>query len=119
MIYQDFVKILKENTSLNTSDSKQIIGLIFRGIGESLERGEIVRIKEIGHFTVKERGEHKARNPRTGEAVTVPASKRVVFKSIKTLKDRINRRGVTEDRTVEAEKGISETVREIVAEMGV
>ena len=46
-----------------------------------------VQIVGFGTFSVREREEHEARNPSTGEPVTVAASKTPVFKPGKSFKE--------------------------------
>jgi integration host factor subunit beta len=48
-----------------------------------------LEIRGFGTFKVKERKARMARNPRTGDAVPVPARKVPVFKVSKMLKDRV------------------------------
>ena len=56
-------------------------------ISESLARGESVSISGFGTFSVKERAAREGRNPRTGEAITIAASKVPSFKAGKGLRD--------------------------------
>ena len=55
----------------------------------SLENGESIEIRGFGTLSVKERKSRIARNPRTGEAVKVPARRVPVFKPSKHLRARI------------------------------
>ena len=55
----------------------------------SLENGESIEIRGFGTLSVKERKSRIARNPRTGEAVDVPARRVPVFKPSKHLRARI------------------------------
>ncbi len=59
-------------------------------VEESLAAGGDVRIPGFGSFTVAHRAAGKARNPRTGELVDRPASKRPKFKAGKSFKDCVN-----------------------------
>ncbi len=52
----------------------------------SLVKGESIEIRGFGTLAVKERRSRTARNPRTGEAVRIPARKVPVFKPSKDLK---------------------------------
>jgi DNA-binding protein HU-beta len=52
-------------------------------------KGEEVSIPGFGKFTVKDRPEREGRNPGTGEAITIAASKKVAFTAAKGLKDRM------------------------------
>jgi DNA-binding protein HU-beta len=49
-----------------------------------------VDLKGFGTFKVTDRAERQGRNPQTGEAITIAASKSPVFKASKALKDALN-----------------------------
>lgn len=68
----------------------EIVTRTFELIGESLGNNEKVQIFGFGTFDVRERSERQGVNPRTKEAITIPASKSVGFKASKTLKDKVN-----------------------------
>ena len=59
-------------------------------ITDALKRGDAVRLKGFGTFTAATRAAKQARNPRTGEPVTVAASRQPKFKAGKALKDALN-----------------------------
>lgn len=61
--------------------------VLFEVIGESLARGESVSIAGFGTFAVKDRAERQGRNPRAGEAITIPASRVASFKPGKGIRD--------------------------------
>ena len=73
--------------------SKVDIGLVLVTLEmitiESLaSEGEAI-LPGIGKLKVKETREREGRNPATGEAITIPAGKRVVFKATKSVKDSV------------------------------
>jgi DNA-binding protein HU-beta len=55
-----------------------------------MKNGEKVQLVGFGTFEVKTREERVARNPKTGEPITVPASKHPAFSASKALKDQLN-----------------------------
>jgi DNA-binding protein HU-beta len=65
----------------------EVVDLIFDGITNSLKKGEEVSIAGFGIFTAKQRAARQARNPRTGEMVSVPAMKVPKFRAGKALKE--------------------------------
>lgn len=69
--------------------SEQAVEKIIDAITSSLKKGEEVSIAGLGIFTVKQRAARQARNPRTGEMVSVPAMKVPKFKASKHLKDAV------------------------------
>ena len=56
----------------------------------ALKRGEEVRIVGFGTFSVSHRKATTGRNPRTGESIQIPASRRPKFTVGKALKDAVN-----------------------------
>lgn len=69
--------------------AEQAVEKVIEVIINSLKQGEEVSIAGLGIFTVKERAARQARNPRTGEAISVPAMKVPKFKASKHLKDAV------------------------------
>ncbi len=69
--------------------AEQAVEKIIEVIIGSLKKGEEVSIAGLGIFSVKERAARQARNPRTGEAISVPAMKVPKFKASKHLKDSV------------------------------
>ena len=66
-----------------------IVDTVFDTIADDLAGGHAVQLAGFGTFAVKERAERPGRNPQTGAAITVPASKTVGFKPAKRLKERL------------------------------
>ena len=59
-------------------------------IADALERGGTVNIVGFGKFTTRHRAPRRGGNPRTGEAVAIPARTVPTFKAGKALRDRLN-----------------------------
>ncbi len=68
----------------------EAIDAIFDHIASTLSGGERVQIPGFGAFDISERKERQGRNPQTGAAMTIKASKGVRFKAGKSLKDAVN-----------------------------
>ena len=60
-------------------------------IASALSKGEKVQVSGFGIFEVKEREARMGRNPRTGEAMEIAASRTPTFKASKTLKDALDK----------------------------
>ena len=58
-------------------------------IGKHLKKGTKVRISGLGIFQVKKRAARKGRNPNTGDAIKIKASKRVAFAASRDLKAKL------------------------------
>ena len=57
---------------------------------EALKAGDKVQLMGFGTFEVKERAARDGRNPKTGETIQIPESKKVSFTASKVLKDSVN-----------------------------
>ncbi|MBD3178678.1 MAG: integration host factor subunit beta [Candidatus Latescibacteria bacterium] len=90
MTKADIVEEIAARTKLNKKESFVVVDLIIENIKNTLAEGKKIEIRGFGSFKVKQRGERMARNPRTGEAVHVPAKLVPYFKPSKLLKERIN-----------------------------
>ena len=77
---------------LSKSAAAGAVDAVFETIVEALTEDEDVRIAGFGTFTTKSRPERAGRNPRTGEALSIPASVAPAFKAGKVVKDAVNNR---------------------------
>lgn len=85
----DLAKGVATATGSNEADAKKTITAVFDQIAEAASKGDEVSIPGFGKFAVKDRPERQGRNPATGEAMTIAASKKVAFTAAKGLKDRL------------------------------
>ena len=81
---------LATRTGLNKVGATDVVDSVFATIGEALANGEEVRIAGFGTFTARTRPARTGRNPRTGEAISISASKSPSFKAGKGLRDAVN-----------------------------
>ena len=81
---------LAARTGLTKAVAREAVDGVFAAIGDALANGEEVRIAGFGSFGTRSRPARTGRNPRTGEAVSISASKSPTFKGGKTLKDAVN-----------------------------
>ena len=91
MTKQDIVEDISLRTGLTKKEVGEALELFLTQIGQTLAEGNHLEIRGFGTFKVTERKARMARNPRTGEAVPVPARRVPVFKVSKMLKDRVAR----------------------------
>ena len=89
MTKQDIVEDISLRTGLTKKEVGEALELFLARIGQTLSEGNHLEIRGFGTFKVTERKARMARNPRTGEAVPVPARRVPVFKVSKMLKDRV------------------------------
>jgi DNA-binding protein HU-beta len=69
--------------------AEQVVDTLIDTIVKTLKKGEEVSISGLGIFSVKRRASRTARNPRTGENITVPAMNVPKFRAAKALKDSV------------------------------
>ena len=79
-------------TGLSKKDSEKAVNAALDTITETLVKGEKVQLVGFGGFDIKERGTRMGRNPKTKEAIQIPASKAPVFKAGKALKDAVDKK---------------------------
>ncbi len=86
----DLIATVADNTDLTKADATRAVDSVFEAITKSLKKGNEVRLVGFGTFSVVKRKASQGRNPRTGEAIQIKASKQPKFKAGKSLKDAVN-----------------------------
>ena len=86
----DLVAVVANAAGLSKADAAKAVDGVFSAISDALTKGDEVRLVGFGTFNVSERASSEGRNPRTGEKITIPASKQPKFKAGKGLKDAVN-----------------------------
>ena len=84
------IQKIAENGNMTKKDAEVALNAVVAAIAEAVAAGEKVQVSGFGSFDVKARDARTGRNPKTGEAVEIAASKRVVFSAAQALKDKIN-----------------------------
>ncbi len=86
----DLVTVVASAAGLSKADAAKAVDGVFAAITDALKKGDEVRLVGFGTFAVAERAQSEGRNPRTGQSITIPASKQPKFKAGKGLKDAVN-----------------------------
>ena len=89
MNVSELAKGVAAATGTSEADAKKAITAVFDQVADAASKGEEVSISGFGKFVVKDRPERQGRNPATGEAITIAASKNVAFTAAKGLKDKL------------------------------
>jgi len=84
------VEAVAAKTELKKKDAEAAVNAVIAAIEDALKAGDKVQIVGFGTFEVKERGARTGRNPQTGEAIEIAASKHPAFSAGKAFKDAIN-----------------------------
>ena len=87
----ELVAAAAEQTGMTKKDTEKALNAAFDVIASALSKGEKVQVSGFGIFDVKEREARMGRNPRTGEAMEIAASRTPPFKASKTLKDALDK----------------------------
>lgn len=85
----EFINAVAEKEGLEKKVAEKAVNAVFATISQELAKGEKIQLVGFGTFEIRERAEKQGRNPRTGETMTVPASKVPAFKAGKALKDAV------------------------------
>ena len=80
---------LAEDNEISKKQSEAILGGLVTNIVKHLKKGERIRIVGLGILQVRKRAARMGRNPATGEAIHIKASKKVAFRAAKELKEAV------------------------------
>jgi DNA-binding protein HU-beta len=80
---------LSEAHGISKKQSVQILTDLVGLIGKHLKKGDRIRIGGLGVLQVRKRPARMGRNPATGEAIKIKASKKIAFRAAKELKEAI------------------------------
>ena len=86
----ELVAAMADAAGLSKKDAEKALKAFTDVVAEELKKGEKIQLVGFGTFEVSERAAREGRNPQTGEAMTIAASKAPKFKAGKALKDSIN-----------------------------
>ncbi len=89
MTKKEIVKTISEEIGLTQLKTKEIVQKTFNAIVETLCEDHRIELRNFGVFEVKRRAARKARNPRTGEKVSVPEKFVVTFKPGKEMEAKV------------------------------
>jgi len=74
---------------LPKKQAETILGEVVASIGKQLKKGSKIRIAGLGILQVRKRAARMGRNPQTGEAIKIKASKKIAFRAAKELKESV------------------------------
>lgn len=85
----ELVAAIAEKAELSKKDAEKALIAFTDTVKEELAKGEKIQLVGFGTFEVSERPARDGRNPQTGEAIKIAASKTPKFKAGKALKDAV------------------------------
>ena len=87
----ELIAAVAEKAEISKKDAEKAVKAFTDAVAEELAKGGKVQLVGFGKFEVSESPAREGRNPRTGETMTIAASKTPKFKPGKALKDEINK----------------------------
>ncbi len=87
---QELISQVAEVAGLTKADAARTVDGVFETITNTLSSGNEVRLTGFGTFTTSQRKATTGRNPRTGEAIQIPASTQPKFRPGKSLREAVN-----------------------------
>ena len=86
----DLAERVAAEHGVSKEHAKKLIDSVFGAITKAALGGEEVALNGFGRFKVTDRAEHQGRNPVTGEALTIAASKKLSFTPAKAVREALN-----------------------------
>ena len=86
----ELVAAIAEQAEISKKDAEKALKAFTDVVAEELKKGEKIQLVGFGTFEVSERAAREGRNPQTGKAMKIKASKAPKFKAGKALKDMLN-----------------------------
>ncbi len=86
----ELIAAVSEKAEISKKDAEKALKAFTDVVAEELVKGEKVQLVGFGTFEVSERAEREGRNPKSGEPMTIAASRSPKFKAGKALKDMVN-----------------------------
>jgi len=84
------IEAVAVKANIKKKDAEAAVNALTEVVADALKAGDKVQLVGFGTFGVKERAAREGRNPKTGEKITIAASKAPAFTAGKALKDSIN-----------------------------
>ena len=87
----ELIGAVASTAGLSKTQASDAVEAVFGSISSELSSGGEVRLVGFGTFMVADRKATTGRNPRTGEAIQIKASKQPKFRPGKSLKESVNK----------------------------
>lgn len=89
MTKEDLIDKVASGAGLSKADASRVLNTMLDSIKAALKKGQKVTLIGFGNFSVSKRKARKGRNPRTGEVISIKATKVPRFTAGKSLKDSV------------------------------
>lgn len=88
----ELIDHISHDADISKAAAARALHSFIENVSKSMIKGQSVTLVGFGTFSQKKRAARAGRNPSTGAAIKIAASKVVKFSAGKTLKDRVNKR---------------------------
>jgi DNA-binding protein HU-beta len=86
----EFVEAIAKESGLTNTDARKAVEAVISTVEKTLKKGDEIALTGFGKFSVSKRAARTGRNPQTGEAVKIKASKAPKFTAGAGLKTAVN-----------------------------
>jgi DNA-binding protein HU-beta len=86
----EFVEAIAKESGLTNADARKAVEAVISTVEKTLKKGDEIALTGFGKFSVSKRAARTGRNPQTGEAVKIKASKAPKFTAGAGLKTAVN-----------------------------
>lgn len=86
----ELVDSVAKKTKLNNREAAAAVNAFVETVKDTLSKGDSITVVGFGTFLVRDRAARTGHNPRTGEALEIPATKIPSFRPGKSFKDSVN-----------------------------
>ncbi|HGG9290355.1 TPA: HU family DNA-binding protein [Neisseria meningitidis] len=83
----ELIEAIAQEADISKAAAQKALDATTNAVTTALKQGDTVTLVGFGTFYVGERAERQGRNPKTGEPLTIAASKTPKFRAGKALKD--------------------------------
>ena len=90
VIRADLAEAVQRAIDLSRHESETLVGQALGEICDTLARGGTVKLSGFGNFTVRNKGQRRGRNPKTGVEVPIEPRKSITFCASKLLRAYVN-----------------------------
>jgi len=80
---------LAEDSGISRKQAEAVIGALVDTVRKAVKKGDTVKIPDLGGWRLRSMKARMGRNPQTGEAIKIPARKKVRFSVAKTFKEAV------------------------------
>jgi len=86
----DLADVVASDNGLTKTDARKVVDAVFAAIATAASKGDEISLNGFGKFKVKATPAREGRNPATGAAMQIAASKKLTFAPAKAVKDKLN-----------------------------